>query len=559
MSITNKIWVSLGILLAGYFFSILFGFLSGINTEDRLKSIYVYLYPASHKSQAALTAFDEQIKLYQDAYLTGEAGLIDKAEQAAREASQALQEIHSLAARQQQEATAADDISGALERFTRDARKVYSQAITEAEAVAPTTLGKQSSNQQTIFSLAQTTKEIRAQLRDLQAGYNTRLERELSSIVRFSKQQRYGNLILFVVIAVMASLLIRFMVRRSITIPLNNAVDMVKDIAEGQGDLTKRLTITYRDEIGELAGWFNVFIDNMRGMTTDIISHAGSVRNSATDLTQVSGQMAENSGQMVDKSRSVTSAMEEMDASMGTIAAAMEQATSNTDTVASSTEEMSATITEIAQNSQNASNITQNAVTKSDQASRRVKELGAAADEIGKVTETINEISEQTNLLALNATIEAARAGEAGKGFAVVADEIKELARQTAEATLDIKDKIKSIQETSFGTVQDIGDISGIINTVNETVTIIASSVEEQSASTREIASNVSEISRAIGDVNENVSQDSTAISDITEDITNVNQRASDVSGSSAHLTESANHLSELADQLYRLVAKFTV
>jgi methyl-accepting chemotaxis protein len=112
------------------------------------------------------------------------------------------------------------------------------------------------------------------------------------------------------------------------------------------------------------------------------------------------------------------------------------------------------------------------------------------------VVETITEISEQVNLLALNATIEAARAGEAGKGFAVVANEIKELAKQTSAATLEIKEKIQNIQGSTDGTVKGINEISEVIRSVNEIVGTIATAVEEQSAATKEIASNIAQASR---------------------------------------------------------------
>lgn len=124
----------------------------------------------------------------------------------------------------------------------------------------------------------------------------------------------------------------------------------------------------------------------------------------------------------------------------------MEEATTNINMIASAAEEMTATIAEIAQNSEKGNAIVGRAVSQAQVVSAKVGELGHAAQQIGKVTETITEISEQTNLLALNATIEAARAGEAGKGFAVVANEIKELAKQTALATEEIKSQISSIQ-----------------------------------------------------------------------------------------------------------------
>lgn len=156
---------------------------------------------------------------------------------------------------------------------------------------------------------------------------------------------------------------------------------------------------------------------------------------------------------------------------------------------------MTTTINEIAQNTEKANTITGEAVSEAKGASDNVDELGSAAQEISKVTETVTEISEQTNLLALNATIEAARAGDAGKGFAVVANEIKELARQTAEATQDIKRRIEGIQDSTSGTVTKIQQISKVINDVNDIVSTIASSVEEQSVTTKEIATNVAQAS----------------------------------------------------------------
>jgi methyl-accepting chemotaxis protein len=124
-------------------------------------------------------------------------------------------------------------------------------------------------------------------------------------------------------------------------------------------------------------------------------------------------------------------------------------------------------------------------------ASSNINQLGEAANTIGKVIETNTDISEQVNLLALNTTIEAARAGEAGKGFAVVANEIKELAKQTANATQEIKEKIGGIQGTTSTTVRQITEITQVITIVNDVVTNIATAVEEQSAATLEIADNV--------------------------------------------------------------------
>jgi methyl-accepting chemotaxis protein len=185
--------------------------------------------------------------------------------------------------------------------------------------------------------------------------------------------------------------------------------------------------------------------------------------------------------------------------------------------------------------------------------------LGASADAISKVTETITEISEQTNLLALNATIEAARAGEAGKGFAVVANEIKELAKQTAMATLDIKNKIDDVQQTTTGTVQDIREISTVINNVNEIVATITSAVGEQSKATQEIALNINQAAEGLGEVNENVSQISVVASTITHDIALVNSASEDVSVTSSEVQVSSRNLQSLAMDLQKAVDSFKI
>ncbi|MBN1847912.1 MAG: methyl-accepting chemotaxis protein [Deltaproteobacteria bacterium] len=362
------------------------------------------------------------------------------------------------------------------------------------------------------------------------------------------------GVIVFIVI-----LSIGILFTRSIITPIKVVVDRIKDIAEGEGDLTARLDVKTRDEIGELARWFNTFIDKLQAMLRYIAENAQTLNRSSIDLSNLSQQMSEGADQLSNKSNTVASAGEEMSTNMDSVAAAMEEAATNVSLVAASAEEMTSTINEIARNSENARTITNEAVTRSQSVSSKVDELGTSAQDIGKVTETITEISEQTNLLALNATIEAARAGEAGKGFAVVANEIKELARQTAEATQEIKSRIEGIQTSTSGTVSEIGQISKVINEINEIVSTIATAVEEQSVTTKEIANNVAQASRGIQEVNENVSQSSLVATEIAKDISDVNQAAGEMSNNSSQINLSSKELNNLAERLKSLVDKFRV
>jgi len=348
-------------------------------------------------------------------------------------------------------------------------------------------------------------------------------------------------------------------ISRKITVPIKHTVEMLKDIAQGEGDLTKRLKVETKDEVGEMAEWFNKFIDTIQNIIKDVAQNANRVKDASGELSEISKQMTFGAEQTSEKANVVAAAGEEMSSNMSSVAAATEEASANVNMVATAAEQMIATINEIAQNSEKASSITSEAVAQTQNASNKVNELGSSADEIGKVVETITEISEQVNLLALNATIEAARAGEAGKGFAVVANEIKDLAKQTAEATQEIKGKIGGIQGSTDATVTEIGQILEVINDINDIVSTIATAVEEQSATTKEIAENVVQASRGIQEVNENVAQSSSVARDIAKDIADVNQASGKMSDSSSQVNLSAEALTGLSETLNEMVGKFKV
>ncbi|MHB8767062.1 MAG: methyl-accepting chemotaxis protein, partial [Deferrisomatales bacterium] len=292
---------------------------------------------------------------------------------------------------------------------------------------------------------------------------------------------------------------------RRIVLPLRRATEVLGDIAEGGGDLTRRLDVGSRDEFGALATQFNSFAGTIQDMVRDVAGHSARVNGSSGELSALSAEMSLGAAQMASRSATVASAAEEMSANMATVAVAMEQASGNLGVVSTAVDQMTSTIREIAANTERASAVTSQAVSATRGASTRVDELGRAADRIGKVTLTINEISEQTKLLALNATIEAARAGEAGKGFAVVANEIKDLARQTAAATGEIRERVEGIQQSTAGTVKEIGQISKVIQDVNEMVLTIASAVEEQSSTRKEIATSVGHASPGVHEANGHV------------------------------------------------------
>lgn len=341
--------------------------------------------------------------------------------------------------------------------------------------------------------------------------------------------------------------------------PINQVVAGLKDIATGEGDLTKRLEINSKDEIGTLARWFNQFVENLQAIIKDLASNAVDMRSSSAELSEISDTMSVGSRKTSDKATGVAEAGDQMRCSMNSVASAMEQATTNLNMVVTAVEEMTATINEIAQTSESARTKTDTAMQLANSTSLLVNQLGDSAQEIGKVVEAITEISDQVNLLALNATIEAARAGAAGKGFAVVANEIKELANQTQASTNEIKSRVNDIQNSTGGTVTKINEIVNAFGEVNDLVGVIATAIEEQSVTTREISGNLSQANNGINDVSQNVNRSSTATSQVADDIGEVKSASSEMEANSSLVNQNAEQLSTLSEQLTSMVGRFRI
>jgi methyl-accepting chemotaxis protein len=336
---------------------------------------------------------------------------------------------------------------------------------------------------------------------------------------------------------------------------MNRVTDMAKEIARGN------LMVEAKERSGqdELMHAIQGMIMNLRHLVTDISGGVQTVASSATELSAVSSQTAQSVATLTGKTSTVAAAAEESSANTTSVAASMEQAATNLTSVASATEEMSATIGEIASNSEKARAISQKAGQQAASVSALMQQLGSAAQEIGQVTETITDISSQTNLLALNATIEAARAGAAGKGFAVVANEIKELARQTAAATEDIKAKIGGVQSSAGSAIADIEKITSVVAEVGQIVSGIAAAIEEQAAVTRDVAGNIAQATAGVQEANERVNQTATVAMTMARDIADVDTAAGHIRSGGQQVQASAAELSKLAEQLRGLVGQFKV
>jgi methyl-accepting chemotaxis protein len=249
--------------------------------------------------------------------------------------------------------------------------------------------------------------------------------------------------------------------------PLNDMVSTVRDIAEGEGDLTKRVDTDGTGEIGELAACFNLFLNHLQVLIRGVGETTMTLADASGNLTDTSTTMTQNAATTSEQASQVNASASLVSESSQNAAAAAEQ--------------MQSTIAEIARNANQAADVAMMGVQTVSDANQTVEKLGESSADIGKIINVITSIAEQTNLLALNATIEAARAGDSGKGFAVVASEVKDLAGETGKATTEISHRIEAIQKDALEAMTAIGHISAVISEINELQGSIAASVEEQS------------------------------------------------------------------------------
>jgi len=301
------------------------------------------------------------------------------------------------------------------------------------------------------------------------------------------------------------SIMLAWSVSRTITSPVKEVVETINDIAQGHGDLTKRLPIHGNNEIGELCTGFNAFVDKLHGIISQVSGSAVQLSASATELQSTSKEMSGSIGDLSAQSTSLATAGEEMSATSSDIAGNCHNAATNAEAASG---KATAGVAVVGQSI----TIMQAIAVQVQLTATAVSNLGTRSDEIGAIVGTIEDIADQTNLLALNAAIEAARAGEQGRGFAVVADEVRRLADRTTHATKEIGGMIKAIQKETQAAVKtmeqsviqvqqgnihttaserSLNEILAIINGVTDQISQIATAAEEQTATTREISHNV--------------------------------------------------------------------
>ena len=351
--------------------------------------------------------------------------------------------------------------------------------------------------------------------------------------------------VMLTIIGLVLGIGVAFVISKMVTVPLSQTVQALQEAAEGDGDLTRRLKVKSKDELGDLAEAFNKFSIKLQSLMQDVAGCSSQLISSAENMNLVVSSTKSDIHKQNEQIDLITGAIESMVEKVQNVAGHSSQAAE----LAEQTNQNSIEGNNIVNLSLKSSNELAQDV---DQAALVINELEADVESISGVLDVIREIADQTNLLALNAAIEAARAGEQGRGFAVVADEVRTLASRTQDSTAEIQSMIQRLQSGSRQAVAVMSNGKEKANTGLEQARLAGDSLGKITTAVEGMLNMNKGISSASEEQGETVSQ-------ISLNVSAINQLSVKTAESSNVVADTGHQVNELATQLQNLISQFKV
>jgi len=386
-------------------------------------------------------------------------------------------------------------------------------------------------------------------------------------------------------IIVLSAIIVFVVLSRVVITPIVRVVNSLRDISEGEGDLTQTIAVQSKDEVGDLARYFNKLMAKLHSTIKTTQKEAKSLSGTSASLLGLSENLLDASETTLNQSITVSRESEDTSENVQKIAgeserasatatelsAAVEQMGNNMNTMVEAVGEMHESFNKITTDSRESKKVAGVATEKVAGAMDVMDALARSAKEIWQFTDVIKSIAKKTNLLAINATVEAARAGEAGKGFAVVAGEVKQLATQSASNADDITSRVENIQKDTTAAIDAIKEISVIITKISESANSISESIERQikvsdnlaatardtNAGAQQVVAAVNDVANSIQIVAQNAGNAAEGAKNVSDSIGVIHGDAEKTNAYSSDLKEAANSLKVMAEDLDAIVSKF--